>query len=151
MQTKEIYILTFLALPIITSLWVWLFNKPCLFLWQLLIETTAQIQKRYLRKAFPMATPWPAFCPVSRQIQIRISAKISEHEKHKYTFACGYFVVGLPPSLLTARSNDPQPNYFSGEGGGIHTKHKWKQSEQRRLLSLSCAYKRPHLGFFSCF
>ena len=63
-----------------------------------------------------MATPWPALCPVSRQIQIRMSAKISEHEKHKYTFACGCFVVGLPPSLLTARSNDPQPNYFSGRG-----------------------------------
>ena len=72
--------------------------------------------KMILKKYMPMATPWSALCPVSRQIQIRMSAKISEHEKHKYTFACGCFVVGLPPSLLTARSNDPQPNYFPGEG-----------------------------------
>ena len=83
--------------------------EPCLLFWQLLIKTMTQIHKWCLRN-IPAATPWPAWCPFC------FSAKISEHKKHKYTFACGCFVVGLPPSLLTARSNDPQPNYFLGRG-----------------------------------
>ena len=104
-----------------------------------------------LKKYMPMATPWSALCPVSRQIQIRMSAKISEHEKHKYTFACGCFVVGLPPSLLTARSNDPQPNYFSGEGGELKQNTNENKVKSDVYYASSCADNRPHLGFFLSF
>ena len=107
--------------------------------------------KMILKKYMPMATPWPALCPVSRQIQIRMSAQIIEHKKHKYTFACGCFVVGLPPSLLTARSNDPQPNCFSGEGGELKQNTNENKVKSDVYYASSCADNRPHLGFFLSF